>query len=536
MMVGQLRTPVPAASKKRLVGACDGATHYVHGATVGAFAMTQGTAAEAHAGVKLLVEVGSTQLSRKQTTRRDGNLQACRQATTNDAAPRPGCGALLRVDLTAFHDERGPGGAGTGGTTGMGGTAGTGGTTGIGGMGGAGGAGGTDDRRAKLPIELRRVCPKGFVLSGGKCTRRVRARLFRCEYGDTRTCVKQCRAGNTDSCVVLGVMHAHAYGAPKDAARAEELLGGACRPEDAQGGHLVACGELGVLEQGGHLGAPDPRRAERLLDKACQGGRSQSCLDLAVLRWYGPPEVRDQKRAAESFERGCRAGSLRSCTRLGMVLLVGGGVERDQPRSRALLKRTCDIGDDLGCAQVAMLLHYGLGGPADPAEAALMAQVACDAGEAAGCAYLGLAYDLGRGADEDKDRAYMLYHRACTLNRHLCTEFGFFQRMRGMGDHWRPYGKACPSARPACLRRRRSAGLPPAGDHRQRSAQLEPRLPPGIGGIGATPAGTTLRHGGSDYPSKARRSASPSCAVVYGFDKNALGRTLARCRIVAASS
>jgi hypothetical protein len=130
-----------------------------------------------------------------------------------------------------------------------------------------------------------------------------------------------------------------------------------------------------------------------------------------------------------------------------MVLLVGGGAARDQPRSRALLKRACDAGDDLACAQVAMLLFYGLGGPRDPAEAALMAQTACDAGEASGCAYLGLAYDLGLGADEDVNRAYMLYDRACTLNRYLCAEFGFFASMRRLGDHWRPYGKACGDTR-----------------------------------------------------------------------------------------
>ncbi len=409
MLVGQLTTPLASVSEGRLVGDCDGATHFVRGATVGAFAMTQGTSAEHQAAVKLLLEVGDARLSRKETTRRDGRVDACRRASTNDMAPRDGCGALLRVELTALGVEP------------------------------------NADRA--IPAELGRVCPKSFVLARDKCTRPKPNATYRCEYGDTRTCVKQCREGNVDSCVVLGVMHAHGFGAPKDAARAEELLGGACRPDAARGGHVVACGELGVLEQGGHVGPPDVQRAEVLFDKACTAGRSQSCLDLAVLRWYGPPEVRDQKRAAASFERGCRAGSLRSCTRLGMVLFLGGGVVRDQPRSRKLLQRACALGDDLACAHVAMLLFYGLGGPADVSEAALMAQTACDAGEAAGCTYLALAYDLGRGADEDKDRAYLLFDRACKLDADHCAQFGFFARMRRLGHHGRSYSKSCRDTR-----------------------------------------------------------------------------------------
>jgi uncharacterized protein len=417
MLVGQLSTPLAAVSKDRLSGDCEGATHYVRGASVGAFAMTQGTNAETHAAAKLLLEAGSAQLSRKQTTRRDGSIGACRQASTEDVEPRDNCGALLRVELTALDGD------------------------------GDGGGGDRTDERGKVPVGLRRICPKNFVLAGDKCTRAKPKLSYRCEYGDTRNCVKQCRGGNIDSCVVLGVMHAHGFGAPKDAARAEELLGGACRPNQPRGGHVVACGELGVLEQGGHVGPPDVQRAEVLFDKACKAGRSQSCLDLAVLRWYGPSEVRDQKRAADSFERGCRAGSLRSCTRLGMVLFLGGGVARDQRRSRTHLKRACDIGDDLACAQVAMLLFYGLGGPADPSEAALMAQTACDAGEAAGCTYLGLAYDLGKGADEDKGRAYELFNRACLLDRDHCAQYGFFARMRRLDNHGRSYSKSCRDTR-----------------------------------------------------------------------------------------
>ena len=59
MLVGQLTTPLASVSEGRLVGDCDGATHFVRGATVGAFAMTQGTSAEHQAAVKLLLEEGA---------------------------------------------------------------------------------------------------------------------------------------------------------------------------------------------------------------------------------------------------------------------------------------------------------------------------------------------------------------------------------------------------------------------------------------------------------------------------------------------
>ncbi len=401
MMVGQLRTP---ALGKRLEGRCEGATHFVRGATVGAFAMTQGTKAESHAAATILVEAGETRLDRRESTRRDGRVEACRSAKTDDPAPRQDCGALLRIDLEAIGGAEAPKG---------------------------------------VPEDFVNVCPRGLVLVGDKCARPNPSEAFRCTYGDTRNCVKQCRAGNVDSCVVLGVMHAHGDGAPKDARRSKELLAGPCRPGDQHRGHVVACGELGLLELGGQVGTPDPAQGQALLDKACRAGRSQSCHHLALLRWHGPPSVRDRPRAQAGFDRGCRAGSLSSCSSLGLSLLVGQGKLRNQKRARATLQRACDAGDDRACAYVAMALFYGLGGPANPSEAALMAQTACDAGEGTGCVYLGLAYDLGRGADADEGRAWELYYLACKLNPDHCAEWGFQQSMTRKGDHWRPFAKAC---------------------------------------------------------------------------------------------
>lgn len=108
---GQLDVEMAVAGRLHLEGgpglsspvdpACVGATHWVHGITVGAFAIYSGANSELSAEAK----VGNAGLgARRERTRRvlreDGDLDACAHEDSTASTPPHGCGGSLRVELT----------------------------------------------------------------------------------------------------------------------------------------------------------------------------------------------------------------------------------------------------------------------------------------------------------------------------------------------------------------------------------------------------------------------------------------------------
>jgi uncharacterized protein len=79
-----LRTNVARLAAKDLQGECDGATHFVHGAALGAFTMSQKTSPGGH---------------QKSSMSAAGNLQTCPPAGATPARPPPQCSGVVRVDL-----------------------------------------------------------------------------------------------------------------------------------------------------------------------------------------------------------------------------------------------------------------------------------------------------------------------------------------------------------------------------------------------------------------------------------------------------
>ncbi len=82
-----------------LQGRCDGATHLVTAAQVGAFSLAAGTSTGATAqGVERVVS--------HDVINSDGSLAACEAASTADRAAPEGCGALLRLEFTPLRAAR----------------------------------------------------------------------------------------------------------------------------------------------------------------------------------------------------------------------------------------------------------------------------------------------------------------------------------------------------------------------------------------------------------------------------------------------
>ena len=89
-----------------LDGRCEGATHVISVAQVGAFEFHTGAAAEIGAGVEVesVAGVGGRSMAEREVLNRDGDPDACEQSSPSDASPPAECGALLRLELSALDN------------------------------------------------------------------------------------------------------------------------------------------------------------------------------------------------------------------------------------------------------------------------------------------------------------------------------------------------------------------------------------------------------------------------------------------------
>ncbi len=98
--VGRRSTVVGKVKRGELKGACEGVTHYLLNATVGAFALSTGATGKA-AAVAEVFQVGASAKSEssRHAASSDGSLEACRGSDAGSEAPPAECGSPLRVEL-----------------------------------------------------------------------------------------------------------------------------------------------------------------------------------------------------------------------------------------------------------------------------------------------------------------------------------------------------------------------------------------------------------------------------------------------------
>jgi len=99
-LVGRYEAERPSVRAEELQGACDGATHFVYGVTVGAFDFYAGGQADVggSAGIGNL-GAGAHSQSERESLTKAGDTAACEKATPADKAPPAQCGALLRLEV-----------------------------------------------------------------------------------------------------------------------------------------------------------------------------------------------------------------------------------------------------------------------------------------------------------------------------------------------------------------------------------------------------------------------------------------------------
>ncbi len=396
MLVGKERTTVERASRTDLVGACTEATHFVRGASLGAFAMKQGTRGKIQASATLFgSSEDATSESTRSMTSKAGVLDACKQADRGDTQPPKQCGAPFRVELDAIDVAQTPTEAAE-----------------------------TAPRdQAAGEGDKGYVCPQGLVSSGGKCARPGTVASFSCRKGDADGCATQCERGNGASCVTLGTMMNEGNGVPIDRTGARSV---ALWQKGCDLGDHVGCVGVAVRMFRGSGVAKNTEQSVVILKRECDAGSFYGCAQLAMVGAFELPQPTAQ--ALPLGLRACNGGDAQGCLAVGRMYLLGKGAPRDLTRAKAYIEQSCQEGKGIGigCASLAALYASGEGVSKDDGTAFRYLALGC---------YMTLPMDTcqgaanfseqGRGTPQDYPAAGRFLRHGCSSgDAHACTRLG----------------------------------------------------------------------------------------------------------------
>lgn len=342
VLVGKKRTTVAQATTAMLKDpkACAGATHFVRGAFVGAFALGTDTRG-AVSTVAKVVKANST--SSTFSSYRDGDVAACGEG---GAEPPTGCNGLVRVELVALGSKP------VASTPGM-------------------------DSSAPS-------CPEGLVASHGKCTTPGSAgEPYECSGRDPFECLAQCDRNDAASCVNLANLYLVGKRVAKDPAMAVPLLEKACNA-----GHPKGCGGLGFAHNNGLGVAKNLEKGAALYQRACDAGNAEACSNLGVAFGDGKGVAKDESRAATLFRRACDGGEAYACFNLGVLVHAGRGQKADDARAAALFVRACQGDVTPACHNAGVHYKEGLGVGANVQQATGYFKRGCAGGDEKSCAEL----------------------------------------------------------------------------------------------------------------------------------------------------
>lgn len=365
--IGRSTTTTFAVPKSELKGRCDGATHFVQKAFVGAFAMTTESNGKVAAVAEMFsksVGVSSSSSTERSGARSDGSLEACRKAENDAPSPTPECRTALRVELTPLEDDGKP-------------------KAPVGG----------DGKQAKRNVEVEpNPCHDGRVLVDGICTAPASAtKGFLCDPTKMDECKAQCEKGNLGSCSNAGAIAMSRFGYgdatfEKASGEAMPFFKKAC-----DGGDQVGC--AGILRAS--LVTEEKQFAELLPvgKKACDAGVASACAELAELHHpvlHADDKWANAETSAKYAERACTLGDGFACGMAGKFHL-----EKDVNRGITLYRRGCDGGDARVCIALAKGYLEGKKSiPKDADKGTALAKKGCD-----------LALDQCAGAADAVDSA-----------------------------------------------------------------------------------------------------------------------------------
>jgi uncharacterized protein len=420
VLVGLKSTTVTRVDRKDLEGECEGATHFLQVASVGAFSMATGSVGKVVVAADVFKVVGASggSESSRDTGKLGGSIDACRKSNGDSTMPPQDCGAPVRVKLlplggaeTAAAPKAPPKGEK---------------------------AKGAKDPDAALPVE--NPCQPGYQFAGGICTRAPDA-AFLCKAKDREECKTQCEKGSAASC------YNYADLMPR---RTPELERAAFYKKACDGGFGDGCAWYSVFARPEKWGLSALAQWKDVRDVAAQGcamGSGISCENLGDIL-SSPvdfPDFIDATASTKAYVRGCMLGDGTSCSVASAAYLSGDGVAASPAKAVELLDRACQSGANDQCADLAELLYEGNDGvPKDLPRAFPIARRACkkdtmyctlavkigidskqddktifglaDRGcpdDVDSCVILGELYEGGRGTTKDADKARQLWTTAC---------------------------------------------------------------------------------------------------------------------------
>jgi TPR repeat protein len=368
--VGKRRTTWQGPTRDDLKGDCDGATHFVRGASVGAFAVQTGTRAEAKTSVQIFgAGAGGGSSSAKDVDDKEGDPGACATASPDSTSAPPQCGAAVRLELVAIGESRAK----------------------------------NPPKQPDKPAAdehpaaeaQEEPCPQGLVLVDGKCTAPTEDKPHLCDVSDQADCQKQCDRGHAGSCGALGAIF---QGRTHEYTKALAALKKGC-----DGGDVRSCVNLGDMTLDGVGTKADPAAAAPLFDRGCTSGDAIGCARLGFLYRAGNGVAHDDARAAKLLRKACDGGQARACGELGLMTRDGAGLAADSNAATTLLRRGCDGGDARSCTLVGEQYEMR-----DPIAASIYYQRGCFASDwkesGKSCAGLGRVTQAGQMADEARSK------------------------------------------------------------------------------------------------------------------------------------
>jgi hypothetical protein len=373
---------------------CKDATHFVRGATLGAFAMQTGSKAQLKATAEMFtVKAGAESSSGLKIDKKQGVLEECLKATPDDAKPRAGCTGIIRLELVVLgkHAQHAAG-AGEGAES-------------------------TDAAKNADPTAETHECPGSLRWLDGKCGVASGTQAHACKEGDFTDCTAQCDAGNGDSCNTLGVIYQRGAGkdVPQSYPKAEAAFLKACGKNRA-----AACGNLANLYGWGPSGVTKSiDNFKKFAQQGCNMGDGKSCSQLAA--FYFRSTVADEPaKSGPLYARACSSGDANGCYQLGFKL---NSTERDHfgksfiehnPAGIVWLGKACKAGLDYACSSTGDAYAGGIGVERDGLKALELYGIACDRNSPIGCYRAGHLYEHGI-LTKDEKKAADFYKKSCEM-------------------------------------------------------------------------------------------------------------------------
>jgi uncharacterized protein len=341
-------TTVGKARREALVGDCDGATHFIQNASLGAFAMATGSIGRA-AAVAELFKVGASASSEteKGAQSTDGSLESCRSQDPDAAAPPGECRSPLSLQLQPI---------------------------------GLATPAQAESKPEDAPPPPENPCREGYAFANGICTRTSAAAAHLCAPRDHDDCKVQCEKGSAESCFTYGSW----IGA--DVETRSSFYKKAC-----DGGFADGCGSRAILEWSAAKGQPatSPRKqaAVTLAKQGCDQGGPYSCMITGLLLFgYAGDSTGDREGGIRALNRACQLGNPKGCVELARRYWDGSdGFAKDPQKAIAHQERACR-GDSWECKELASFLVDKQAGSSRDVERALrLVDGVCKGDFALGC-------------------------------------------------------------------------------------------------------------------------------------------------------